>query len=227
MTFLFATGRTEVAARNTLAELPFPYYLAPQNGTALIAFPSETRVKTHPLDLSEISKELLKKWVLVGLNECFYSKDYFSGEKETYLLSRASRLKETYVSKPPRGEIFALKKFGLRQDLEQEIIPFKESGFSVILTRDVINSELAVAQVMPKGINKGSALDDLIQFLPKKPSFLIGFGDDVNDLPLLEKTDLKVVMEDAPDAVKERADLIAPRASEKGFFTALEKIFIL
>ncbi len=223
--FFFATGRSESAARDILSSLPFPFFLAPQNGTTLLQMPEGRKLKERTLYLDELPEELLKGWLFMGEGVSFYDPRGFSSAEESYAISRAVLLNETLVLAPPTTSVFSLKKFGSREVLAKEVLPFIELGYTVTLTKDMLRPTVTVAQVTPKGVHKGSALDDLLTVLPRKPSYIIGCGDDFNDLPLLERSHFKIVMKDAPAEVLRHADLVADVAEAGGLYQALKTVF--
>lgn|GEM_PF-2985485 len=225
--FFFATGRSEVAARDILSAIPFPYYLSPQNGTTLLQMPQGKKLKEKTIYLDELPTHLLKGWLFMGEGVSFYDPKGFTEEEESYALSRAILLNESLVLAPATTSIFSLKKFGTREELAKLVEPFIELGYTVTLTKDMLKQTMTVAQVTPKGVNKGSALDDLLHLLPNKPHWIIGCGDDFNDLPLLEKAHFKIVMSDAPKEVLEFADLVADQAESGGLYKALKSLFKL
>ena len=48
---------------------------------------------------------------------------------------------------------------------------------------------------------------------------MIGLGDGYNDIPLLSVCGFKVAMENAPEELKEIADVIVPIVEQDGFLT--------
>lgn len=79
-------------------------------------------------------------------------------------------------------------------------------------------------EVMHKGVNKGEALKALIQYLNVDREEVIAFGDNYNDLPMLEFAGMGVVMENASDSVKEKADYITSKNTESGVAKAIYDI---
>lgn len=63
-------------------------------------------------------------------------------------------------------------------------------------------------EIFNQDCSKASGLQLLCQRLGVKPREIIAFGDDVNDLEMLEYAGLGVAMASAPSRVKDRADLV-------------------
>ena len=51
---------------------------------------------------------------------------------------------------------------------------------------------------------------------------MIAAGDSYNDLPMLKACGLRIVMGNAPDALKAIADYVAPSVDDDGLATAIE-----
>ena len=189
--------------------------------------PQGRKLQEKTIYLDELPDHLLKGWLLMGEGVSFYDPKGFSSAEESYALSRAILLNETLVLSPATTSVFSLKKFGERDKLKEEIAPFLDLGYTVTLTKDMLKPSVTVAQVTPKGVDKGSALDDVLHILPKKPCWIIGCGDDYNDIPLLERAHHKIVMSDAPKEVLAMADQVADVAEAGGLYKALKLLFKL
>lgn len=74
--------------------------------------------------------------------------------------------------------------------------------------------------------SKGSALQDLIDYLGGDMRQTMAIGDSYNDLNIFKVAHKTVAMGHAPDSLKELADWIAPSVNEDGVAVAIEK-FIL
>ncbi|MBR3928444.1 MAG: HAD family phosphatase [Clostridia bacterium] len=71
-------------------------------------------------------------------------------------------------------------------------------------------------EVMPVGVDKGSAVRKLSEYFGIDPKETMAFGDYTNDLDMLSAVEYPVAMENAVDEVKTRAKFIAPRNTEGG-----------
>lgn len=68
-------------------------------------------------------------------------------------------------------------------------------------------------QIMPPGTDKGTAAKRLLTLVPGTGTNL-GFGDDLNDLPLLEACSLGVVPANAVAGLKARASIVLPGTND-------------
>ncbi len=83
-------------------------------------------------------------------------------------------------------------------------------------TINVFQSEPHFLEFVPKGIDKGEALRMLAQHINISMEDVIAFGDALNDIPMLSVAGTGVAMGNAPDKLKELADIIAPANDEDG-----------
>ena len=91
---------------------------------------------------------------------------------------------------------------------------------------DVYRSEPFFLEILPKNINKASALEELINILGCKREELMAFGDSYNDLTMIQYAGMGVAMGNAKDIVKENADFIAKTNDEDGIVDVINK-FVL
>jgi Cof subfamily protein (haloacid dehalogenase superfamily) len=79
-------------------------------------------------------------------------------------------------------------------------------------------------EIMNKGVNKGHAVKRLAEFLGIKREEIITFGDNYNDLSMIEYAGMGVAMGNAEDLVKEKANYITDKNTESGVARALNKL---
>ena len=79
---------------------------------------------------------------------------------------------------------------------------------------------------MPKGIGKGESLLEIAKYYDIPIEDTIAFGDEENDLTMIEAAGIGVAMGNAIDLVKEAADYITLSNDEDGIADYLEK-FVL
>ena len=66
------------------------------------------------------------------------------------------------------------------------------------------------------GVSKGNAIKELLNYLNLKKENAIGFGDHINDYELFNEVGFKIAMENASDALKEKANFITLSNDENG-----------
>lgn len=78
-----------------------------------------------------------------------------------------------------------------------------------------------------KGINKASSLHEVCEILNIKPDEVMAFGDEQNDLKMIEFAGLGVAMGNACDKLKAVADEITLSNNEDGIAHTLEKYYAM
>lgn len=75
---------------------------------------------------------------------------------------------------------------------------------------------LSVVEVMPAGVTKGTALMHILDYLGLEPQQTMCFGDNCNDLDMIQRAGLGVAMAHAPEEVRRAADYITGTNDEDG-----------
>lgn len=89
----------------------------------------------------------------------------------------------------------------------------------------IYKSQPRYLEIMSMNASKSAAAGFLCGKMSITPEQAVAFGDNFNDTDLLEFAGLGVAMGNAPRAVKDIADIIAPTNDEEGLRAVLEDIF--
>ena len=81
-------------------------------------------------------------------------------------------------------------------------------------------------EFMPSGIDKGFAVRRICRELGISPEQVMAFGDQTNDIPMLNAAGIPVAMENAEDIVKQAAKIIAPDHNLGGVGLTLQKYIL-
>ncbi len=84
-------------------------------------------------------------------------------------------------------------------------------------------SHAGFLDILPYGINKGTALTRLAAGMGIEKREILAIGDNYNDLPFLEAAGVKIAMGNAVDALKEKADYITASHDQGGWCQAMEQ----
>ncbi len=79
-------------------------------------------------------------------------------------------------------------------------------GLSISCYQDIFDKSVGHLEIFEAGVSKASAVLRLKEMV--KADRLVVFGDNLNDLPMMEVADVAVAVGNAFDAVKEAADII-------------------
>lgn len=102
--------------------------------------------------------------------------------------------------------------------LEERILSSRPTTFTVY------RSEPFFLEVVPPHINKAEGLKVLLHHLSVSANQLIAFGDNYNDIPMIRLAGLGVAMGNAPQEVKDAANLVAPTNDEDGVARVLASL---
>ncbi|PFD28280.1 HAD family hydrolase [Bacillus cereus] len=117
-------------------------------------------------------------------------------------------------------------------------LDFKKAYKVIICTKDSINKELikelpaecnavitdngTLCQIMHAEVSKWNSIQHVLQYLNCEASDVIAFGDDYNDMEMIEKCGIGVAMNNAVEELKSVAKFIAKSNDEDGVATFLE-----
>ncbi|MED0987249.1 HAD family hydrolase [Bacillus paramycoides] len=117
-------------------------------------------------------------------------------------------------------------------------LDFKEAFKVILCTKDSINKNLikelpaecnavitdngTLCQIMHAEVSKWNSIQHVLQHLNCEASDVIAFGDDYNDMEMIEKCGIGVAMNNAVEELKSVAKFIAKSNDEDGVTTFLE-----
>lgn len=84
----------------------------------------------------------------------------------------------------------------------------------------------SVVELMPLGVNKGTALAFILDYLGISAEETIAFGDNCNDLDMIQRAGIGVAMGHSPHEVRDGADYVTGTNDEDGVAHAIYK-FVL
>ncbi|MCH9625054.1 MAG: Phosphatase YwpJ [Chlamydiales bacterium] len=234
---IFITGRTYSFARPILSHIEQEFYFSTQNGAALYDMPEQKCLKKHYLSIDILEKidfffKKTEGGILVESGKengdiCYYKPSDFSEEELEYLDFRIQLSPEKWKAIDSFKELplqdFAVGKyFALRKEAQilksqiQTVAPL-----NIVVIRDPFRPGYHLAHVNAPQASKGKILNEFAAFYDNPP--IIGAGDDYNDEEMLKNSTVKVVMQNAPDKLRQMADIVAPHADEMGIIEGLEQ----
>ncbi|MBJ8053448.1 HAD family hydrolase [Bacillus cereus] len=86
----------------------------------------------------------------------------------------------------------------------------------------VITDNGTLCQIMHADVSKWNSIQHVLQYLNRDVSEVIAFGDDYNDMEMIEKCGIGVAMSNAVEELKSVAKFIAKSNDEDGVATFLE-----
>lgn len=87
-------------------------------------------------------------------------------------------------------------------------------------------SETYYYEIMPKDVSKGHALLEIAEYLGIDQENIIAFGDQDNDMSMIQMAGVGVAMGNAIDSLKAAADYVTLTNNEDGIAAYLEKYLL-
>jgi Cof subfamily protein (haloacid dehalogenase superfamily) len=101
-------------------------------------------------------------------------------------------------------------------------------------SKEAFGSSLHIARSLPQYLEfghpeatKAKGIDAVVRYLGISPQEVMAIGDSWNDLEMLEYAGIAVVMGNARDDIKEKADYVTLSNQDHGVAAALEKLLLL
>ncbi len=232
--FTIATGRIYPAAKMYSDDLGITTPMICCNGAVIIDPVSDEVLYGHVID-KETGIAVIDICEKYGVYYHLYDKDtIYSNVLErviAYFREVSKNLPEKYQVKtkvvPDTRALFdetSIYKVGIHYDNTEKALEMRKelealSGVSGFKSLDVMYD------VMARGANKGTALTQLCESLDIPLSQVVAFGDNENDLEMLQTAGFGIAMENAEDFVKEVADHVTYPNESEGVRLAIEELF--
>ncbi|MDU4451843.1 MAG: Cof-type HAD-IIB family hydrolase [Haemophilus parainfluenzae] len=116
------------------------------------------------------------------------------------------------------------------RDLDNKWVIYERSVTGIILKEkfpylSICRSHANFLEVMHKSATKGNAVRFLEDYFHVKMEECVAFGDNFNDLDMLESVGLGVAMGNAPDEIKQAANRVTTSHNDDGIALILNEIF--
>lgn len=107
------------------------------------------------------------------------------------------------------------------QDIEQakQALSYKYQ----LIVHDLFSEKTINGEIIKKGINKGKAIKQVLDYLHLDIQDTIGFGDSMNDLEMIQLCHIGVVMGNGSQELKKWADIVCETVQEDGVYHELER----
>jgi len=230
--FAIATGRMHPAGKIVTQQLDYDGFLISCNGAVVKHLKTDEVIQAIALEKSMVEEVV---------NECrkydayfhLYTIDTIYAEKEMHL---AKIYADDMSLLPDRFKFEVCFMNNLDKIIENNAI-YKIGIYSEVAEyfqalknhfRDYDTIEACVSletsfDIMAKGVNKATGIKALESYYHIDRENVIAFGDNENDVDMIEYAGIGVAMENATDLLKEKADFVTKKNDEDGIVFALEK----
>ncbi len=211
------TGRSVLGIQNLMASCPFAGAVT-LDGTHVLCGEKVVYDRVIAPDVFERTVAEMRRIGMEALIEGTFGCVTVTGDRPNPEFRRVMADMESLEDYAARG---GLMEFG-KIDFTDESLEVCRASDYLMTTYDYLNVGDSYHELAIPGTSKGVGARAFIDALPFTPSRFFAFGDSENDLAVLEEADVAVVMGNARDNVKARADYVTDTAADDGVATALE-----
>lgn len=229
---VIATGRHILSSRKVLSiNLPFDYLMF-SSGCGIMDWISQETIYENHLTEDEVKKVLqilLTHKVDFMLHESIPENHRFQYKRvneNNFDLERRIKLYEPYavpLQYPPQKASQFVVILPSNSDEKFENIKKEIDFLKVIRATSPLDHKSIWLEVFPRNVSKGHSAEWLCKKLGIGQVFTLGIGNDFNDIDLLEWTAQSYVVENSPNELKEKYNIIASNQKD-GFAGCVEKL---
>ncbi|QGH33323.1 Cof-type HAD-IIB family hydrolase [Gracilibacillus salitolerans] len=215
---VISTGRSLQQTRPILDELEIEGILVSHNGATTIKTDSKDIIYEFSYDIQEVA-EIIKYCRVHGIQFSVCTAFDF------------------YVEQINEYQIELFEKFNLNPIIHKDLLTLTDKVMKFTVDdqervdgwRDIKLKQLRKTSdgffqdIIHPNAHKASALEQVLYKLKIDRSEIIAIGDFYNDLEMLEFAGLGIAMGNAPEDLKEKADVVTTSNNEDGVFHALEE----
>lgn len=222
-----ASGRMYSAMRRYVAELNVSAPAVTLNG-AMIVDTATGQPLSRQFIPEELAREALELFERMGLYAQAYDEEGYFFEREcefSRYYARVSGVQGVETGRPlsqcvdaPQPKIITIN----TPERTRELLPEIKAHFAGRL--EVAISKPMYIELTHPEANKGAALARLCELVGVKPCEVMACGDGLNDLGMIELAGLGVVVANAREDVRARADIVCPSNQEEGIAQLIERM---
>lgn len=210
--FAVSTGRTQYKVKKFLSDIVINAPSILYNGSGIYDFKKDSYIKSNTVDKRNIDKML--SWIIKDMPEINIQ---VYTEYENLFISSLDTANHDFIEDHQPCKISNLD-IALKEEWLKVLIQGSKERLDIISEKfisnnfaeqvDFVFSSEQFFEILPKDINKGSALN-LIKELPEFNNRVIcAIGDFNNDIELLSNADISFAPSNAIDEIKEIAKFI-------------------
>lgn len=226
--FTIATGRAVIAAKysHEISRANAP--IIALNGSVIYDFEKEKFLYKKAMDprCADIVFDILEKFPTVGA-EFFNGLDIylirgnmgtkFHSEYENF---QFKKLPSDITSVPWEKVLLAFEDFKTVELVDEYVKKFDVDYCEFVNT--CVSEKARYFELLPGGVNKGTAVNEMKKLFNAKYSF--GIGDFYNDKELISKADFGAATAAAPQSIKDIADYVTCRCEDGAVADFIHKI---
>ncbi|OQX28862.1 MAG: hypothetical protein B0D92_06745 [Spirochaeta sp. LUC14_002_19_P3] len=226
--FTLATGRNSYSVKRFARELDLDLPLIIYNGAKIVHAVSGEDIFSSCMDKRDI-EQALELYREFPLDPIFFSEGtgyVFEFTDKVKIFQRRDGIRLALLENEAdlmKREITKVLAIG-----ESQYYPeFRRQFYEVRGCKGhLVQSEINFLEILPEGVNKGTAMKFLADSLGIKLNEIVCFGDNSNDAEMIQMAGLGVVMENAHEEIKAYADIIAPPNTASGVGIVIRDYFL-
>ena len=220
--FAISTGRMPAGILSRAKELGLKGMLSCCQGAIIIDLESGKTVLEGSIPY-ETTYKVVKKMEEMGLHIHVYDFwDYYSNMDDELLMyyEKAVGSKAKVISDKPLSEFVKERKLASYKILAM-VLPEDNQRVLQALSREdfdgcgVTRSASILVEVVSTQYSKGTAVEFLANYYGIPVEKTVGMGDQLNDIPMLERAGLGIAVSNADEALKAAADYVSEYTNEQ------------
>jgi len=216
---VLCSGRSGASVRNYMKELDL-HDMVPSLGGCMLASWDGKVINDYGIAIPTALKiyDLARKYGLYPY--VFKGESWLSDPENEYWN------KKEYEVTNIVGKILDLRKFIESNNPNKMLVPTMDEKLVQVVLKDLNDSfgDSVVCflsspyyiEVMPKGINKGTAVNDLVKYFGITNDNVLAIGDYYNDVDMFLAAGNKATVQNAPDDIKKIVDYVSPIDNNHG-----------
>ena len=233
--YTIATGRIDILARKYHRQISSDLPIISCNGSIIRDLSNEIyHIETFSF---EIIKKIFTYFTSLNLDFLFYT------ENEILITKNNPRIEflKNYNKTAIECDRFNFKI--LNNDIEkysnhkflkalvymennEELIKLQQKLVGLFENLPIVSSDYNLLDIMPPGVNKGTALSILCDILKIENSEVCVFGDNFNDIEMVNFAGISIVPENGESKLKEIATYVTKGNDDEGIAYAINEILL-
>jgi len=222
--FTIATGRNEVSVKPYLEKLGISIPCIVLNGVKVVSGNKVVYERKLPKEQAYDTITLLRKYdcgILLYKGKQTYIETY-SDDICTHLKKDGTDAVKvddlTQLLKDDPNKILVI---GTDSRIRDLLLEFKTR---YKIPPNIVKSEDAYLEILPSGVSKGAALEKLASYLKVPLSKVVAFGDNLNDLEMLNTAGLGIAVRNANSELLQKVGCVTDSNEEEGVGNIIERL---
>lgn len=225
--FVIVTGRMSHAVRYLQSQLGTSEMVSCLNG-AVLYNEKHNIICNHTIPF-DTQRKIIMAYERSDVDLLFISEDtWYTKSRSGYLYSKKLPIyqHESILYNFGHDDLIAANKYIAMADCKDKLLQFEREISSLLSDEGELSFYAGsdFLELMPRGINKGVAIDDLMKYYGLAKSQIMTIGDDFNDIEMLSKSGVSVAMGNAVAEVKSIAKYVTSTNEENGVARIIEQL---